>query len=218
MNKENQYIDKAIEEILHPKFETTKQYLAVCEIAMAHGKPKVARVSENYFENEVAVYIEVKNERYFIEIHLTKEPKIEVQFVSTESGHRVYLTATSEELTFNELSKFINKFEPITGWSKGDFRNNGKSQYDFSRICFEPIKNEAFGLDEKLELLLNELEKDVEGVQKLSENSTAIISVCRHQYISGNAGITFEIETINRLKKLNIGIDIDCYIIGNEIE
>jgi uncharacterized protein DUF4279 len=218
MKKENQYIEKAIEEILNPKFETTKQYLEVCEIKMENGLPKVARINENYFENKVAVYIEVKDERYFIEIHLTKEPEIEVEFVWTESGHRVYLTATSEVLTFKELSEFISKFESLTGWAKGDFRKDGKSKYNFSRVSFEPIKNEAYGLDEKLELLLNELEKDVEGVRELNENSNAIISVCRHQYISGNAGISFDIETINRLNKLNLGIDIDTYIIGNEIK
>ncbi|WP_052600069.1 DUF4279 domain-containing protein [Aureispira sp. CCB-QB1] len=218
MKKENQYIEKAIEEILNPKFETTKQYLKVCEIKMESGKPKVARVNENFFENKVVVYIEVKDERYFIEIHLTKEPEIEVEFVWTESGHRVYLTATSEKLSFKELSKFIREFKPLQGWSKGDFRKNGKLKYDFSRVNFEPIKNEAYGLDEKLELLLDELEKDIEGVLKLSENSNAYISVCRHQYISGNAGVGFEIETINRLNKLNLGIDIDTYIIGNEIK
>ena len=218
MKKENQYIEKAIEEILNPKFETTKQYLEVCEIKMESGKPKVARVNENFFENKVAVYIEVKDERYFIEIHLTKEPEIEVEFVWTESGHRVYLTATSGKLSFEELSKFIGEFKPLKGWSKGDIRKNGKSKYDFSRVYFEPIKNEAYGLDEKLELLLDELEKDIEGVLKLSDNSNAYISVCRHQYISGNAGVGFEIKTINRLNKLNLGIDIDTYIIGNEIK
>ena len=218
MKKVNQYIEKAIEEILNPKFEATKQYLEVCEIKMKNGKPKIARVNENYYQNKVAVYIEVKDERYFIEIHLTKEPEIEVEFVWTESGHRVYLTATSKKLSLNELSKFISKFEPLTGWSKGDLRKNGNSKYNFSRVRFEPIKNEAYGLDEKLELLLDELEKDVEGVRELTENSNAIISVCRNQYISGNVGIGFEIETINRLKRLNLGVDIDTYIIGNEIK
>lgn len=218
MKKENQYIEKAIEEILNPKFETTKQYLEVCEIEMENGMPKVARIDENYFENKIVVYIEVKDERYFIEIHLTKEPEIEVEFVCTESGHRVYLTATSEKLSFIGLSKFISKFEPLTGWSKGDFRKNGKLKYNFSRVSFEPIKNEAYRLNKKLEFLLDKLEKDVEGVRELTENSNAIISVCRHQYISGNAGVGFEIETINRLNKLNLGIDIDTYIIGNEIK
>lgn len=218
MKKENQYIEKAIEEILNPKFETTKQYLEVCEIKMANGIPKVARINENHFEDKVAVYIEVKDERYFIEVHLTKEPEIEVESVWTESGHRVYLTATSEVLTFKELSELIKKFKPLTGWSKGDLGKNGKSIYNFSRVSFEPIKNEAYGLDEKLELLLNELENDVDGVRKLNENSDAIISICRHQYISGNAGICFNIETVNRLNKLNLGIDIDTYIIGNKIK
>lgn len=217
MNK-TQYINKAIEEILNPQFETTKQYLEVCELAMENGRPKVARFSENHYEDVVAVYFEVKDERYFIEVHLTKGPSIEVDFVWTESGHRVYLTARSKDLTFDELSKYIGKFGPLTGWSIGDVREKSTSRYDFSRVSFEPIKNEAYGLDEKLNLLLHELEKDVEGVRELSENSNAIISVCRHQYISGNAGTGFDIETIHRLNNLNIGIDIDTYIVGNRIK
>lgn len=218
MQEIQKYIDTAIEEILNPKFETTKQYLEVCEIEIENGLPKIERVDENHFEDKVIIYFSIKNEKYFIEVHLAKEPKIEVKSVWTESGHRVYLTATSEKLTYGELSNFITKFKPLNGWSKGDFRKNGKLKYEFSRIHFEPIKNEAFGLNEKLNLLLSELEKDIEGVKMLSKNSNAIISVCRHQYKSGNAGIGFEIETINRLNNLNLGIDIDTYLIGNEIK
>ena len=135
MKKENQYIKKAIEEILDPKFETTKQYLEVCEVKIEDGLPKIARVSEDYYEDKVAVYVEVKNERYFIEIHLTKEPEIAVDFVWTESGNRVYLTATSKRLTFKELSSFIRKFEPLIGWSKGDLRKYGKSRVTIQHAC-----------------------------------------------------------------------------------
>ena len=120
-------------------------------------------------------------------------------------------------MTFKELSKFIVAFKPLTGWSKGDLRRNGKSVYDFSRVSFEPIKSEAYSLDEKLDLLLDELEKDMKGVLSLSKNANAIISVCRHQYISGNSGISLDVKTINRMNRLNLGIDIDTYIIGNEI-
>lgn len=218
MNRQQEYIDKAIDEILNPRFETTKQYLEVCGLEFKNGKPVIARINETHFDDKVAIYFQVKNEPYFIEVHLSKEDNIEVEFVWTESGHRVYLTATSEELAFEELSEFIKEFKPLEGWSKGDLKRNKKSAYDFSRISFEPIKNLAYSLDEKLELLLNELEKNVEGVRNLSKRSNTIISVCRYQYINGNAGIGFDIKTINRLNKLNLGIDIDTYIVGNIIK
>lgn len=214
MKNEQKYIEVATDEILNPTLEVTKQYLEVCELEYENGKPKVVRINEDYFEDRIAVYFQVKDERYFIEVQLLTKPKIEVYFVWTESAHRVYFTATSKTKSFQELSSFIN-LKPLKGWSIGERKNFKGKENDFSRVSYEPIENEAYSLDEKLVLLLNELEKDVEGVRNLSKNSKAIISVCRHQYIGGNAGISFNIETINRLSNLNLGIDIDTYIIGN---
>ena len=89
--------------------------------------------------------------------------------------------------------------QPLTGWSKGDFRPNKKSKYDFSRISFEPNKNEAYGLEEKLHELLEELDKNRKEVINLSKQTNAFISVCKNQYISANAGIHLNLKTIKRL-------------------
>ena len=217
MKDDQKYIDLAIDEILNPKFETTKQYLEVCELEYQNGKPKIARINKEYFEDKVAIYFQVKDEKYFIEVHLTSKPKIEVDFVWTESGHKVYLTATSKTKSFQELSSYIN-LSPLKGWSIGERENFKGKDHDFSRISYEPIENLAYGLDEKLELLLKDLEKNAEGVIELTKNAYTCIAVCKYQYISGNAGIGFQIETINRLNKLNLGIDIDTYIYGNAIK
>ena len=207
------YIDKATDEVLHPQFAVTKQYLEVNDVALENGKPKVERVDLNYGDNLVAVYFPFENERYFLQINLTKAPDIKVDFVFTENGNMVYFTATSESLTQQELSANL-PFEPLTGWSKGDYRNNGKMQYKFSRISFEPFESEACDFERQLELLLTELEKNSEIVRQLTQKATAYISVCRHQYISGNAGIHFDNKTIERLAKLNLSVDIDTYIVG----
>ena len=211
------YIDRATEEILNPQFAVTKQYLEVSEVECENGKPKVERVDMNYGDNLVAVYFPFKDERYFLQVNLTKGPEIKVDFVFTENGNRVYFTATSEDLTQEELSANL-PFKPLTGWSKGDYRKNGKSQYKFSRISFEPFESEACDLERQLELLLTELEKDSESVRQLTQKAAAYISVCRHQYISGNAGIHFDNKTIERLAKLNLSVDIDTYIVGNAIK
>lgn len=115
--------------------------------------------------------------------------------------------------SLEKLADFLN-LQAITGWSSGDWRKGKKSKYDFSRLNYEPIINEAYSLDEKLALLLNDLEKDRAGVLNLTKNTNAIISVCRYQYIDANAGISFDIAMIKRLELLNLGIDIDTYIIG----
>lgn len=45
-----------------------------------------------------------------------------------------------------------------------------------------------------------------------------ILSVCKYQYISGNAGISFDNKLIRRMNNLNLGIEIDTYIVGNAIK
>ena len=211
------YIDKSTEEVLNPAFALTKQYLKVNEVEFENGKPKVERVDVNYADNLVAVYFPFKNERYFLQVTLIKAPEIKVHFVTTENGNKVYFTATSENQTLEELSANL-QFKPLTGWSKGDFIKNGKSQYKFSRVSFEPFQSNACDLEKQLELLLTELEKDGEAVRRLTRKATAYISVCRHQYVSGNAGIHFDIKIIERLAKLNLSVDIGSYIGGNAIK
>lgn len=138
--------------------------MEVCEVKIEDGLFKIVRVSEDYYEDKVVVYVEVKNERYFIEIYLMKEFEIVVDFVWIELGNWVYLIVILKRLIFKEFLSFIRKFELLIGWFKGDLRKYGKLRYDFSWISFELIRNEVYGLDEKLELLFNELEKDIEGV------------------------------------------------------
>ena len=218
MDTDNQpYIDKAIEEILNPAFAVTKQYLEVNQVEFESGKPKVERVDLDYAENLATVYFPFKDERYFLQINLERTPEIKVDFVYIESGNRTYFTATSDTLTFEELSKGLI-FQPLTGWSKGDLRKNGKSQHNFSRVSYEPFTSEAYEMERQLDLLLTELEKNIEGVNQLTEKATAYISVCKHQYVSGNAGVHFDIEIIKRLSKLNLSVDIDTYIVGNPLK
>lgn len=211
------YVDIATSEILHPQFAVTKQYLEVNEVEFENGKPKVERVDLDYGDNLVAVYFPVKGERYFLQVNLTTTPEIKVNFVWTENGNRVYFTATSEELTQQELAANL-PFKPLTGWSKGDLRKTGKSRNTFSRISYEPFDSEACDLERQIERLLTELEKDSKIVRELAQKASAYIAVCRHQYVSGNAGIHFDAKTIERLAKLNLSVDIDTYIVGNRIK
>lgn len=215
MTTEKRYIETAIEELLNPTFETTKQHIEVIEVQNVNGEPEIARV--NFLDNIVSVYFKVKDERFFLVINVTKEENPKPAGTWIESGHRVYLSATSESQSFQELREFLN-LNPLTGWSKGEKRPNGKSEYTFSRISFEPNKNEAYDLNEKLSELLTEIEKDRNGVLRLAENSDAYISVCRHQYVSGNAGVHFDLKTIDRLQQLRLPVDIDTYIVGEELK
>jgi len=55
-------------------------------------------------------------------------------------------------------------------------------------------------------------------VKSLSLSANAYISVHQYQPLSGNAGMNFDIELINRLSNLNLGIDIYTYIVGEGLK
>jgi len=211
----NELIKKAISEIEKPTSGTTEQYLEVHNVEMENGKPKVERVDLENFDDVNIVYFSIHDEPFFLTVHFGKEDN-EILGVGTESGNQVYLTATSENLTFKQLSE-LTKLNGITGWSVNDKRKIGKGKYNFSRLSFEPIKSRAYDLETKLKLLLTELEKDRNGIKSLTENANAIISIHNQIYISGNKGIHLDMETIGRLDKLKLGIDIDQYVFGNKL-
>jgi len=213
----DRYVSTAIQELLNPTFEVTRQHLEVMDVELENELPRVARINLELHDETVAVYFYIKNERFFIVVNVSKVNSKLVEWVWIESGHRVYLTAISKIQSFLELSKYF-PFSDLTGWSIGELRKNGKSKHQFTRVSYEPILNEAYSLEEKLIYLLKELEEYSEAMQKLVEHTGAYISVCRNQYISANAGIHLNCDIIHRLSSMNLELDIDTYISGNEIE
>lgn len=212
----NDLIRKAISELENPTFATTEQYLEVFDIETDNGKPKVERVDFVSFDEMNVVYLSIKDEPFFLCVYFSKENH-EISNVVTENGNQVYLTATSENLTFEQLAG-LTKFKDLSGWSVNEKRLIGKGTYTFSRLSFEPIKCRAYDLEVKFKLLLNDLEKDLEGIRKLNQMADVIISIHSQQYVDGNKGMNFDVETINRLSKLNLGIDIDQHVFGNALK
>jgi hypothetical protein len=180
----------------------------VHEVIFEDGLPKVARVDTVCYENKVAVFFPIKGFRFFLEIHLDKDGAIAGTWI--ESGHRVYLRVTSDTLSYDELAALV-PFNPTPQKERPIVRK-------FSNIIYEPIENQAYSLEQKLNLLLTELEKETEKVQALAEKADACIAVCRHQYINGNLGIHFKVRLMRRLAALNLAIDIDTYIEGNSLQ
>jgi len=211
------YVSIAVQELRQPTFEVTKQYLQVMDVELENEDPRVARVDLDHTSESVAVYFYIKEERFFIVVNLSKEDTPKVEWVWMESGHRVYLTATSEALEYEELSSYL-PYDFLTGWSKGDLHKSSKREYKFTRVSYEPNVNEAYGLEEKLLELLIDIERSSGDIHKLVKNSEASISVCRHQYISANAGIHLDLDILHRLSSLNLELDVDTYITGSEIE
>ena len=70
--------------------------------------------------------------------------------------------------------------------------------------------------EEAIEKLLDKLSEDKQGIKELIKHSNAVIEICKNQYVSANAGMTFSKELLQRLSEFEIGIDIDTYICGKE--
>ena len=207
----DELIKRAVAEVEQQTDVNTEQYLAVLQVDREGGQPKVARVDCSTH----TVYFSISEEDFFFVVTLTEDAS-EIWGVGVETSNNIYFSATSETLTFEQLSE-LTTLKPLTGWSKGELRRCGKNKYTFSRLTYNPYQNKAYEFEEKLKLLLTELEKDEEGVKELAANADSYIGVCRNQYTGGNIGIHLEAETINRLSQLNLAVDIDQYVGGGAL-
>ncbi len=209
MNKNIQkYFLVAKDEIINKRFWVTQQYLEVHNILFENWKPKIARIDFNQSDDDVLVYFPIENEEFFLFIRLSKWPDIEVQWVWMESWNEVYFSAYSEEYSFEDLKKCL-KFRSLEWNNKWDIipKSKWKRKYKNSFLNYDPIKNTAYDLDEKLKLLLTELEKDKEWILKLSQIADLEITIVKYQYISWNTWINLDLVTIKkdeRFKFINI--------------
>ncbi len=204
------YISKALKHLKNSKDENTIQILTDLSLEFSNDKPNVSRIK--FDENIISVYFKVLNKKVFVVENLINTEFTEHQSTWIESGHKVYFTATSQSKTYNELLSYTI-LDGFTGWSIGSRPNFINKTFDCTRVSLEINSNLAYDLNEKLCELLSFLEKDSFGILNLTKNSKAIISIVKYQSVYGNAGIHFDIETINRLQKLNLSIDIDSSII-----
>lgn len=207
------YIECAIREIEEQSFELTKQYLKANAIQKEKNRYAIERISEQ--TEDITIYFKLYREKYFLGICIDKNV-IEVTWVFIENSNECHLTASSDCLGLEELSRHL-PFKYSKGWSKGEISNNGKSHQAFSCIFFEILPSHCYDTEEALSLLLNQLAKHKEAVDKLSNVSNLCISICKHQYLSSNAGLHLSADLIRRLSEFNLAVDIDTYIVGQPV-
>jgi len=211
-----QLIQKVISEIEIPQFDSTMQYLKSFSVDIENGKPKIELIERDVYNEVDVVFVRVKEEPFFLAFSFSKDNS-ELLGTFTENSSQIYFTATSNSLTFQELSE-MTKLKNLKGWSFDQLRPNGKSKYGFSRIIYEPIENRAFDFGSKMNRLLADLESDAEGIIEIAKLANAIVSIHLQMYISGNKGIFFNNQTIKTLNDLNLEVDIDQYVHGIKIE
>jgi len=221
-------------EIDNPQWELTKQYLEVNKIEninnvyiyerysihKKHGYYFIKETDEKieYISDVITFYYKVKNYQYFfcVEINIKKE---EIEWIYMKNSTYCYLSARSENMTLEEMVN-LTKLKYSCGATKGQKSYRGKKEIIFktSWVEYKFTNETSFEIEEALNILLDELEKDKEGIKTLAKRTNASIIFCKYQYVSANAGINLDVKTINRLNELNLGLNIDMYCQGEYIK
>jgi hypothetical protein len=217
MNLHQLIIQKAIEEIETKSHSMTAQFLEIHKIAYTDNEPKIARVDTSK-KDEATVYFNVEGVAFFFAVYLDVNPTISVKWADSEPYHSVYFRASSKILSLNELKKFT-KLISDRGRNKGDKRMPEFKKdvvWAISSIDFEP-NPEPEVFEEKLAKLLDYLEQDKVGVEKLVKDAGGYIQVYT-EFHNGNTligGHHINKDHINRMSKLDVAIDFDIRANGN---
>ena len=209
-------IEKAIEEVEAKTLGVTEQFLSIHKLVYVDNKPKIVRVDTDKVD-EAIVYFNVENEKFFLAVYVGLKPKVLIRWTNTQPYHSVYFRATSEILSLTELSEFTS-LAITKGRNKGDKKNpdGGETKWKQSSIFIEP-NPEVDEFEDKLTKLLDYLETDSEGIEKLVSNANGHIQVYS-SFHNGNTmigGHHLEKDHIKRLSKLNLEIDFDISADGN---
>ena len=217
----------ADDEIDHPQWGETKQFLEVNSIEKINNEYVYERysiINDSYryydykdapvkIECEIIFYYKITNQHYFFGIGVDIEKK-DVTRVFMRNATFCYLSAYSENMTLEEMAK-LTKLKYSSGITKGEEIKRGrKGYYQCSCIEYKFTDKTSYEIKESLNMLLEELEKDKDGIKELVEKTEASIIICKYQYVSANAGIEIDRKTIKRLNELGLDINIDMYCEG----
>ncbi|MBC7861441.1 MAG: DUF4279 domain-containing protein [Bacteroidia bacterium] len=192
----------------------TQQYLDSHSPVYVGEKLKVERIDRDRGDEYVTVYVPIEAQEFYYAVVVDKQKK-EFRGIYSESRYRIYFRATSDELSETDLIS-MTSLKPTKSWNKGSLRDNGKTNHIFSMIKFMPF-NEPDEFETKLNHLLDFLETDREGIKKLVEKANGYIQVAIDMHKASGRGFGLEKETVERMNKMNLGIDFDIYLFGNDL-
>ncbi len=147
-------------------------------------------------------------------VYLDTQPDISVRSIYIEPYHCVSFKASSKTLPLGQLAEFTT-LKTRGGWNKGDKMKSGNATYKDSLLVIEP-NPEVDEFDDKMNKLLNYLEQDPEGINKLVDSAGGYIQVASI-FHNGNTmlgGNHLNKEMIRRMSNLNLAIDFDLYAKG----
>ena len=221
------YKNIADDEINNPQWMETKQFWEVNNFEIVNNeyvyeRYSIIRDSYRYYdykkppvkiESEMIFYYKIANQNYFFAIGVDTNKK-DVTRVFMRNSTYCYLSASSDDMTLEEMAKLTN-LKYSNGITKGEKIKRGrKGYYQRSYIDFKFTDETSYELEESLNMLLEELEKDKNGIKELVKRTNASIIICKYQYVSANASIEIDRKTIKRVIEFDLDINIDMYCVG----
>lgn len=200
-------------ELTHKEWGGTEQILEIHAPVYQNGKIIIHNIIENKDKKEV--YIPITDEHFYLTFYIHSKNK-KIIGISIEPGVSIYFKAISENHSSADLES-LTHLEITKSWNKGDLRKSKTGHYDFSCIMIE-FDKKADTFERKLDILISELLKDIDGIRKLSAQAQTIIQAVIH-FHNGNGmigGPYLSDKHIKRLADLNLSIDFDFYISGNQ--
>jgi hypothetical protein len=202
-------------ELLKPTLAVTQQYLDIHQPVYKADRPVIANIIRDPLPGVAAAFLPVLNHRFYFTIYVDTVSHKVTSF-TTEPYCSVTFLATSESLTRDQLVA-MTVLTPAGSWSKGDRMRHGKSSYTFSAIELANENKPDF-FENKIDQLLTLLEKDGPGILHLTRNADTGIVVAM-EFHQGNGmigGPSLHPSLVRRMNELNLGINFDLYVSGEE--
>ena len=208
---EAQIIEVIQNELKNKKWGISEQLLEIHQPILENKKVKIAKIKKKL--KQIIVYLPVENEKFYFVFYINSKSR-KIIGISTESFISICFRATSDKISFDKMQK-LTKLQATKGWNKGELRNNNVRHKLSSFIFGLNYKPQTF--EKKLSDLLKVLENHKREITKLSNKAYCIIQVYMEIH-NGNGMIGGPNMSIKKLSKLNLSIDFDQYVSGNEFK
>lgn len=201
-------------ELTAKKWGISEQLLEIHQPILENKKVKIAKIKKK--PKQIIVYLTVENEKFYFVFYINSKSR-KIIGISTESFISICFRATSDKINFDEMQK-LTKLQATKGWNKGELRNNSV-RHKLSSFIFDlNYKPQTF--EKKLSNLLKVLKNHKREITKLSKKAYCIIQVYMEIH-NGNGmigGPNMSRKNIKKLSKLNLSVDFDQYVSGNEFK
>lgn len=204
-------IDKELRE---KSLAVTEQYLEIHTPVYINQKVSVERIDRSGNDEVIIAYIPVVEASFYLAVCIDSRVN-EIFNIYSGSCNKVYFHATSELLSEIEL-KSRSKLMATDSCNKGNLKRSGRGKSKYSYISFLP-NPEPDGFEDKLRKLLDYLEQDKDGVNRLVNEANGYIQVTMNMHNANGmiGGPAIDRDTIKRMSDLGLGIDFDLYVEGN---